>query len=415
MPWWASPAWPGSAAPRVRPRCSTPSGCRTSIWWTCPGTGSPGRARRRGRGTGSWSTRYLRERPTLAGVVWLLDVRHDPSKDDLEIQDLLIESGRPVLAALTKSDKLTRTAGLARTRELAAALGLQEDQVQLTSSKSRLGIPELGQSILATVGEEPMRTIALLGCAWALWRRRRRWRRTARARWTRSRRRGSGRSSRATSRCGSGTTTWRCAWCRSTRGSPGSWPGTPTSRWKAWSAPAAARSTRVARLSGISAPGLALVTLLRRARGRPLRPVQPQPRDPQPVLPAARDHADQPPVHLPAAQRAGAGQRDLPVRGAAAGERRLHLLVPGPVSEDWQNKQRLLDRERGRVAARSRVSRPDSGGSRRALRRPVGPLAFHSPPGRFRHPGGPPITSRSSHAASAVARGHAARRDEPGL
>jgi GTP-binding protein len=99
-------------------------------------------------------TRYLGERPTLAGVVWLLDVRRDPSKDDFEIQDLLIESGRPVLAALTKSDKLTRTAGVTRTRELAAALGLHEDQVQLTSSKSRLGIAELGRSILATVGGE---------------------------------------------------------------------------------------------------------------------------------------------------------------------------------------------------------------------------------------------------------------------
>ena len=32
----------------------------------------------------------------------------------------------------------------------------------------------------------------------------------------------------------------------------------------------------------------------------------------------------------------------------------------GQASEDWQNKQRLLDRERGRVAARSRVTRPDS-------------------------------------------------------
>ncbi len=42
-------------------------------------------------------TRCLRERPTLAGVVWLLDIRHDPSKDDLEMQQLLIRSGRPVL------------------------------------------------------------------------------------------------------------------------------------------------------------------------------------------------------------------------------------------------------------------------------------------------------------------------------
>jgi GTP-binding protein len=99
-------------------------------------------------------TRYLGERPTLAGVIWLLDVRRDPSRDDFEIQDLLIESGRPVLAVLTKSDKLSRTAGAARTSEIAAALGLHLDHVQLTSSKSRQGIAELGQSILATVGGE---------------------------------------------------------------------------------------------------------------------------------------------------------------------------------------------------------------------------------------------------------------------
>jgi GTP-binding protein len=97
-------------------------------------------------------TRYLRERPTLVGVVWLLDIRHDPTKDDLEIQRLLVASGRPVLAALTKSDKLGRAAGMARARDLAAALELPEDQVQLTSTKSREGIAELGQSILATVG-----------------------------------------------------------------------------------------------------------------------------------------------------------------------------------------------------------------------------------------------------------------------
>lgn len=97
-------------------------------------------------------TRYLSERPALAGVVWLLDVRRDPSKDDLEIQRLLVESRRPVLAALTKGDKLTRTAARARTLELAGALGLEEDQVQLTSSRSREGIAELGLSILATVG-----------------------------------------------------------------------------------------------------------------------------------------------------------------------------------------------------------------------------------------------------------------------
>ncbi|MDQ3426514.1 MAG: ribosome biogenesis GTP-binding protein YihA/YsxC [Gemmatimonadota bacterium] len=99
-------------------------------------------------------TRYLRERPTLAGVVWLLDVRHQPSQDDLEMQDLLASSGRPVLAVLTKSDKLSRSAQTTRTRELAAALGLHEDQVQLTSTKSGSGIVELADSIVAAVGGE---------------------------------------------------------------------------------------------------------------------------------------------------------------------------------------------------------------------------------------------------------------------
>jgi GTP-binding protein len=97
---------------------------------------------------------YLAERPTLAGVVWLLDVRHDPSKEDLEIQRLLVASRRPVLAALTKGDKLGRAAARDRARELAAVLGLSEEQVQLTSSRSREGIAELGESILATVGED---------------------------------------------------------------------------------------------------------------------------------------------------------------------------------------------------------------------------------------------------------------------
>ena len=96
--------------------------------------------------------RYLLERPALAGVVWLLDVRHQPSKDDLDMQELLVRSGRPVLVALTKADKLTRSAQAERARALALALGLQGDQLQLTSSASRLGIAELAASITAAVG-----------------------------------------------------------------------------------------------------------------------------------------------------------------------------------------------------------------------------------------------------------------------
>jgi GTP-binding protein len=100
-------------------------------------------------------TGYLRTRSSLAGIVWLLDIRHQPSADDLEMQKLLAESGRPVLAVFTKADKLTRSGLPLRAGELAEALGLQQDQIQLTSSQSKLGISELATSIVAAaVGEE---------------------------------------------------------------------------------------------------------------------------------------------------------------------------------------------------------------------------------------------------------------------
>jgi GTP-binding protein len=98
-------------------------------------------------------TGYLRTRATLVGIVWLLDIRHDPSKDDREMQQLLFESGRPVLATFTKTDKLTRSALPARVRELARTLDLEPEQIQLTSSKSGLGMSDLAGSIVAAAAE----------------------------------------------------------------------------------------------------------------------------------------------------------------------------------------------------------------------------------------------------------------------
>jgi GTP-binding protein len=92
---------------------------------------------------------YLRGRSTLAGVVWLLDIRRELSAEDREIQDLLVASGRPVLPTITKSDKLTRSAIPVRVEELADSLGMEAAQVQLTSTKSNLGIVELATSIAA--------------------------------------------------------------------------------------------------------------------------------------------------------------------------------------------------------------------------------------------------------------------------
>lgn len=92
---------------------------------------------------------YLDRRERLAGVVWLLDLRHPPSKDDLAMQELLVSANVATLAVFTKADKFSRAQQLTRERELAAALGLRQDQVQVVSSRTGFGIAELGQSILS--------------------------------------------------------------------------------------------------------------------------------------------------------------------------------------------------------------------------------------------------------------------------
>jgi len=94
---------------------------------------------------------HVIERPRLAGVVWLLDMRRDPSPEDLAMQDLFAGAATQVLAALTKCDKLPRAQRLARAATLREALGLDADQILLTSARTGEGLPELRDAVAGLV------------------------------------------------------------------------------------------------------------------------------------------------------------------------------------------------------------------------------------------------------------------------
>ena len=93
----------------------------------------------------------LTRRETITGVVWLLDIRHDPSAEDRAMGELLAERGLPVLAVLTKGDKLGTSARRAQAGAIAAQLGLAPEQVETTSSKSGLGLAELRATVAAAL------------------------------------------------------------------------------------------------------------------------------------------------------------------------------------------------------------------------------------------------------------------------
>ena len=92
-------------------------------------------------------------RTSLAGVLWLLDIRHDPSEEDLAVRELLASSGVRTLAALTKGDKLPRNAARKREAELGAALEFDDDQLLVTSAKTGAGMDELRGALGALTGK----------------------------------------------------------------------------------------------------------------------------------------------------------------------------------------------------------------------------------------------------------------------
>lgn len=95
---------------------------------------------------------YISHRPTLAGVVWLLDLRRDPSPDDRDMGDLLEARGIPVLLTTTKADKVGRGQRATRIAAILEALGATESQVVLTSARTSEGIDRLRDSVNALVG-----------------------------------------------------------------------------------------------------------------------------------------------------------------------------------------------------------------------------------------------------------------------
>ena len=96
---------------------------------------------------------YLSESPQLRGVVQLLDVRHDPTGDDLVMLDFLARLGMPVIVVVTKVDKLSAAQAAERVAVLTTQLGLDPEQVIAFSARTGAGRDELAAALEALVTE----------------------------------------------------------------------------------------------------------------------------------------------------------------------------------------------------------------------------------------------------------------------
>ncbi|MEK7402682.1 MAG: ribosome biogenesis GTP-binding protein YihA/YsxC [Gemmatimonadota bacterium] len=93
----------------------------------------------------------LRGSPGLRGIVLLLDARHEPSPEDLQMLEFLAELGTPAIIVVTKVDKLTKSARDARLASLAAQAGIEADQMIPFSAVTGEGRDELAEAVVALV------------------------------------------------------------------------------------------------------------------------------------------------------------------------------------------------------------------------------------------------------------------------
>lgn len=98
---------------------------------------------------------YFTERDP-AGVVWLLDLRRDPTPEDQELAAVVTQRSLPAIVAFTKSDKLRWAQRLERVRAIKEKLpvDLADSQWVVTSARTGEGIAQLRTAIERLTGME---------------------------------------------------------------------------------------------------------------------------------------------------------------------------------------------------------------------------------------------------------------------
>ena len=98
---------------------------------------------------GEMATSYLAKRRQLVLSIQLVDSRHEPTKQDLQLHEWLEESDKPRLIVATKSDKLSNNELRKNLEHIARVLN--DDSVMAYSAKRGRGREELWRAIKSAI------------------------------------------------------------------------------------------------------------------------------------------------------------------------------------------------------------------------------------------------------------------------
>ena len=98
---------------------------------------------------GEMATSYLAKRRQLVLSIHIVDSRHEPTKQDLQLHEWLEESNKPLLVVATKSDKLSNNELRKNLEHIARVLN--DDSVMAYSAKNGRGRDELWRAIKGAI------------------------------------------------------------------------------------------------------------------------------------------------------------------------------------------------------------------------------------------------------------------------
>jgi len=99
---------------------------------------------------GQMIEQYLLNRPTLRAIILLIDIRHNPTENDIQMYNWLKHYGYDIIIAATKQDKLKRSQVGAAKSTISKGLGLTTDDVLIAfSSETKDGRDALWDVIKA--------------------------------------------------------------------------------------------------------------------------------------------------------------------------------------------------------------------------------------------------------------------------
>ena len=103
---------------------------------------------------GGMIEQYLQTRQNLLKVVQLVDIRHEPSKQDVEMYEYLRYYGLDGIVVATKADKVSRNQIPKQIKQIRKTLTLGEDDIVIpVSALKRTGYEELLDVIEGLLGE----------------------------------------------------------------------------------------------------------------------------------------------------------------------------------------------------------------------------------------------------------------------